>query len=351
MIERVRQRLATEGLDVFLASSRESRQYLTGFTGSSGWVWIDQERKILITDFRYMEQATHQCSGWQIVKHDGILDLIESFCAESKINTIAVEGDHLTVNLITQWQEKLPVELIPTKSWVSDLRIIKSEQEIAKIRQAAIIADQAFELILPKVRVGITEIEIAMELEFTMRRLGAEAVSFNPIIASGPQGALPHAQPGKRQLQQGDFVVMDFGCKYLGYCSDMTRTVVLGQPTSEQLKVYTTVLDAQSGGLAALRVGKTGQEIDKVSRDIIAAQGYGDYFGHGLGHGVGLEVHEKPNLSKLGTIPLESGMVVTVEPGIYLPGWGGVRIEDLVVIRTDSIEILSTATKELVVVM
>ncbi|MFY9526018.1 MAG: M24 family metallopeptidase, partial [Limnochordia bacterium] len=231
-----------------------------------------------------------------------------------------------------------------------ELRSIKTEQEIENIRQAAKIGDQAFAELLPKIRSGVSEIEIALELEFLMRRAGASGMSFSPIIASGPQSALPHARPSERILMYGDFVVFDFGCIVNGYCSDMTRTIVIGEPEEQHLLIYDLVLKAQLESLAAVAPGRKGSEIDAIARDIITDAGYGEYFGHGLGHSLGLEIHESPRLSKADHTVLQPGMVVTVEPGVYLPGFGGVRIEDLVVVREDGHEVLTSTFKELYIV-
>ncbi len=350
MIEQLRAKLRDEKVDVFLVTASVSRRYLTGFTGSAGLVWIDQERQMLITDFRYIEQAASQCPAWEIVKHDGVLEKIKELSNIYGVQRIAIEGEHITINQLNSWDKELAIEFVSTSKWVQNLRIVKSAEEICSLHKAAQIADEGFTRVLPRIKPGVSELDIALDLDFTMRRLGAMGVSFEPIVASGPNAALPHARPSQRCLQEGDFVVIDFGCVYQGYCSDMTRTLVIGTPTEKQQAVYSLVLKAQLAGLNAVGVGKTGVEIDKVARDIINAGGYRDYFGHGLGHGVGLEVHEEPRLSKIGQTQLRPGMVVTVEPGIYLPGWGGVRIEDLVVVTEDGVDILSSTSKELHVV-
>lgn len=349
-ITRIRERLKAEGVDVFLVSSPVNRRYLTGFTGSAGLVWISGTRQAILTDFRYLEQVKAECPGWELIHIESYIESLKILIAEDKVKTIGFEKEYVTVNQMDEWQEKLGVEFIGIKGWVEELRMIKTEDEVANIRKAAAIADEAFAKLLPTIRSGLTEREIALELEFLMRKAGASAMSFDPIVASGPRSALPHARPGERILSVGDFLVLDFGCKVNGYCSDMTRTLVIGEPEEKHLLIYDLVLEAQLRSLEAIAPGKTGVEIDTIARNIISEAGYGEYFGHGLGHSLGLEVHESPRLSKLDQTVLQPGMIVTVEPGVYLPDFGGVRIEDLVLVTEDGYEVLSSTFKELYVV-
>ncbi|NLL49342.1 MAG: aminopeptidase P family protein [Firmicutes bacterium] len=349
-ISRIRERLQVEGIDVFLVSSPINRRYLTGFTGSAGLVWISPTRQAILTDFRYLEQVKQECPGWELIHIESYIESLTTLIEEDKVQTIAIEKEYVTVNQMEDWQEKLAPTFTGVKGWVEELRMIKSEEEVANIRKAASIADEAFAKLLPTIRSGLTEREIALELEFLMRKAGASAMSFDPIIASGPRSALPHARPGERILSVGDFVVFDFGCVVNGYCSDMTRTLVIGEPEEKHLLIYDLVLEAQERSLAAVGPGKTGVEIDAIARNIISDAGYGEYFGHGLGHSLGLEVHESPRLSKLDETVLQPGMIVTVEPGVYLPDFGGVRIEDLVLVTEDGHEVLSSTFKELYVV-
>lgn len=349
-ITRIRERLKAEGVDVFLVSSPVNRRYLTGFTGSAGLVWISGTRQAILTDFRYLEQVKAECPGWELIHIESYIESLKILIAEDKVKTIGFEKEYVTVNQMDEWQEKLGVEFTGIKGWVEELRMIKTEDEVANIRKAAAIADEAFAKLLPTIRSGLTEREIALELEFLMRKAGASAMSFDPIVASGPRSALPHARPGERILSVGDFLVLDFGCKVNGYCSDMTRTLVIGEPEEKHLLIYDLVLEAQLRSLEAIAPGKTGVEIDTIARNIISEAGYGEYFGHGLGHSLGLEVHESPRLSKLDQTVLQPGMIVTVEPGVYLPDFGGVRIEDLVLVTEDGYEVLSSTFKELYVV-
>ncbi|NLJ80392.1 MAG: aminopeptidase P family protein [Firmicutes bacterium] len=346
----IRERLKSVEAEVFLGSNAVNRRYLTGFTGSAGFVWITQDEQALLTDFRYIEQAKAQCPGWKIIKIDNFEDILGTMVEEKGIKSVAFEGDHITVHQLEKWKEKVPVEFKSVTGWVQELRMVKNKDEIIAISRAAEIGDEAFAEILGSIRSGMSEKEAALELEFAMRRLGADGMSFDPIVASGPNSALPHARPSERIFSYGDFVVFDFGCIVDGYCSDMTRTVVIGEPDEKHILIYDLVLQAQMKSLAEIAPGKTGMEIDAIARDIISDGGYGRYFGHGLGHGVGLEIHERPRLSKTDDTVLEAGMVVTVEPGIYLPDFGGVRIEDLVLVTENGFQVLTSTFKELYVV-
>lgn len=352
MLSRLRTRLAEIECDVFISDNSISRRYLTHFTGTAGLVFVNSRHNILVTDFRYTQQANEQSSDWEIIEaQDTILDSLEHLFEVHKIKKVAFEGEFITVNRLNEWHLRFPdIEFIPTKDLVLEMRMIKSEYELKQIAKACKIADQAFTQIVSGIRPGMKEIEIALELEYAMRKLGADGNSFDPIVGSGPRGAMPHAMPGDRRLSVGDFVVMDFGCMYQGYCSDMTRTILIGEPTAKHREIYDLVLRAQIAGLNAVKAGVVGKDVDAVARDIITAAGYGDHFGHSLGHGVGLEIHEEPRLSKGGMHTLAPGMVVSVEPGVYLPGWGGVRIEDLVVVTKNGCEILSSTNKELIVI-
>lgn len=349
-IDCIRRQLQAEKADVFLITNPVNRRYLTGFSGSAGLVWISADKQGILTDFRYIEQVKTECPDWELIKIEDYFDTLKTLISEQNINRIAYEKDHVTVGQLQQWEDKLSVEFIPITGWVQDLRMIKDDTEIEYIRKAAQIGDKAFANLLPTIRSGTTERDLALELEFLMRREGADGMSFEPIVASGPQSALPHARPGERLLSVGDFVVFDFGCTVNGYCSDMTRTVLIGEPEEKHMLIYDLVLKAQMESLSAVAPGKTGSEIDAIAREIITNAGYGEYFGHGLGHSVGLEIHENPRLSKKDQTILRPGMVVTVEPGVYLPDFGGVRIEDLVVVTEEGHEVLTSTFKELYVV-
>ncbi|GAW28455.1 Xaa-Pro peptidase family protein [Carboxydocella sp. ULO1] len=348
-VHKLRQYLQQEKLEGYLVNRPENRRYLSGFTGSNGWLLITEKDTLLLTDFRYLEQAAAQAEGWQVIDlgNQPMEKLVQTI-RETGISNVGFEADFLPYKQGQTLQEKLkPLELVAREGLVERLRWLKDEQELALIEKAVHIADQAFERLLPVIKPGISELELALELEFILRRLGSEGLAFPSIVASGPRSSLPHATPSQRQLQAGDFLKLDFGAVWQGYHSDMTRTVVLGKATAEQKKVYETVLAAQLQALAVIRPGLTGREVDKVARDLISAAGYGRNFGHGLGHSLGLVIHEEPRLSPQGDVTLAPGMVLTVEPGIYLPGWGGVRIEDVVVVTPEGCRVLTKAPKTL----
>lgn len=348
----VRRRLQDEGLDALYVQSAVNRRYLTGFTGSAGLVVIGRERAFLLVDFRYVEQAKVQAPSFEHVKlQDDPEDLIR-LLREQGFKRVGFEAEHLSVHDYQELTAHAPeIEWVPTVKWVEAVRGIKDAAELAAIQRAVDLADAAFTYILSFLRPGRTEKEIAFELETYMRRSGAQGIAFPTIVASGPNGALPHAVPTDRKLAVGDLVTLDFGCVVDGYASDMTRTVAIGRADARARELYDLVLRAQRAGVAAVRPGRLGKEVDAVARGIIAEAGYGEYFGHGLGHGIGLEVHEEfPRLNKKGEVELAPGMVCSVEPGVYIPGWGGIRIEDLVVVDPDGCRVLTRSPKDLIVV-
>ncbi|MGE5576866.1 MAG: M24 family metallopeptidase [Syntrophothermus sp.] len=346
---RIRDYLRFSGLDAVIITKPENFRYLSGFTGE-GLLLITAEKALLLTDFRYTQQALQQAPEFEIVR-TGIpsVNTLADEVEKVGVKKAGFESEHVTVNVLLSWQEKLKgVSLEPLEGVVGKIRMVKDQEEQNTIRKAVEIADQAFKQILSRIIPGVTEREVALELEFIMKRAGAEKLGFDTIIASGPRAALPHGVASDRVIAAGDLVTLDFGCFYQGYTSDMTRTVVVGQATDRQREIYNVVLEAQSAGLRAVRAGLRGSEVDAVARQVIADAGYGEYFGHGLGHGVGLEIHEAPRLAQSDDTLLAPGMVVTVEPGIYIPEWGGVRIEDMVVVTEDGCEVLTQSTKELI---
>ncbi len=347
-VEKLRKYLNDNGLDSAIVYKEENRRYLSGFTGSSGYVVITKDRKLFITDFRYVQQASKQCIGFEIVQHTDnrtLFDILNSI----NISSLGFEEEFVTYAQYKELNDKLHnVKLIELNGIINDLRMIKSDDEIESIRKAAEIGDKTFEYICTILKPGITEKEISLEIEHFMKKSGASGTSFESIVASGKRSSLPHGVASDKVIEQGDFVTLDFGCIYSGYCSDMTRTVVIGKATDKQKEIYDIVLRAQEEALEHIKAGKSGVEVDKIARNIIEENGYGDYFGHGLGHGVGLEIHESPRLSPTSKHTLEANMVVTDEPGIYLPDFGGVRIEDLVVVTTDGCEVLSKSSKRLI---
>ena len=350
-IKKLRSKLEEKELDALLINNAQNRQYLTGFTGTAGVVLITKTTAQLITDFRYTEQAEEEAVDYEIIKQgDNKLETINQLLKEEEITKLGIEAEEISYQQYLQYQDKLDVELVATTDLVKSLRKVKDETEVDKISQAVKITDNAFEEIQEQLEVGAIEREIALEIEFAQKKQGATKNAFDFIVASGKRGAMPHGVASDKEIEAGDLVTMDFGCVYQGYHSDMTRTVIVGDdPTAKQEKIYNIVLEAQETAIEAIEPGKTGAEIDKVARDIIEEAGYGANFGHGLGHSVGLEIHENPRLSRKDETVLKPGMVVTVEPGIYIPDWGGIRIEDIVVVTDDGCQILTESPKELLV--
>lgn len=345
---KLREILKEKKLDAAIIFKPENRRYISGFTGTSGYALITIDKAFFLTDFRYIDQAKEQCKEYDIVKHTNERSIF-SIINELNLNNLGFEEDFITYHQYMEFNKELdPIELIPLDGVISSLRKIKDEEEIKYIRQAAHIADEAFLHICNYMRPGIAEKDVALELETFMKKEGASGTSFDTIVASGIRSSLPHGVASDKLLEKGDFVTLDFGCIYNGYCSDMTRTIVLGKANERQKEIYHIVLKAQQKALAAIKPGITGIEADKVARDFIASCGYGEYFGHGLGHGVGLEIHEAPRLSPIGDEVLKEGMIVTDEPGIYIPDFGGVRIEDLLMITESGNKVLSKSPKNLI---
>lgn len=349
-VPRIRSLLAQQQLDAMLIAKPENRRYLTGFTGSAGFAVITASEALLLADFRYVEQARAQAPGFEVIKADRqFIDTLAEGAAARGLVRIGFEADGLTYKQHADFGKRLaPAVLVPVEG-VDRVRWVKDSEEIARITRAVEIADAAFTHILGFLKPGAVERDVAVELEFFMRRRGAEKEAFESIVASGPRSALPHGRASDRVLHKGDFVTLDFGALYEGYVSDCTRTVVLGEATPKHKEIYGIVLAAQRAALAGIKPGMTGREADGLARTLITEAGYGETFGHGLGHGVGLAVHEGPTLSPREEAVLAPGHVVTVEPGIYLPGWGGVRIEDLVVIAAGGCRSLTRLPTDLLV--
>ncbi len=350
--ERLVESLKKEDLPAMLVTDAKNRRYLSGFTGSAGACLVTQDEAYFMTDFRYTEQAAEEAPDFEVVTYEkGLLDELAGILDELDVNKVGFEASCVTYQRYSKFTEEIDnVEWEPTTELVEQLRQIKDDDELNRIRRAAEIADEAFDEILPSVRPGRKESEVALDFEFCMRRLGAEGLSFPMITASGVRSSMPHGRASDKVIGEGEFVTFDYGATYSGYCSDATRTIITGEPTDKQREVYETVLKAQKAAVDSIKPGMTGREVDSVARDIIEDAGYGDNFGHGLGHGLGLAVHEGPSLSqKRGDTELKPGMVVTVEPGIYIAEWGGVRIEDLIVVTEEGVRILTSPTKELVV--
>lgn len=342
----IRALLAEQNLAAVIVSKPENRLYFSGFTGSSGLLLVSADAARLITDFRYVEQATRQAPDFAVVRHGA--DIYETLAAEVKAiggQRIGFESDFVTWDaykrLINVGGELAPLHL-------DKLRMVKDDDELAALRRAVRIADDAFSHILSYIHPGVSERDIALEMEYFMRRQGAEKMAFDMIVASGARSALPHGRASSKCIAAGDFITMDFGAVYGGYHSDITRTVVVGKATPRQREIYRLVLIAQTAGLAAVSPGRVCREVDADARKVIIDAGYGEYFGHGLGHGVGLAIHEEPRLSPACDATLAPGMTVTVEPGVYIPDWGGVRIEDTVLVTAAGVEVLTASGKELI---
>jgi Xaa-Pro aminopeptidase len=350
-LEKMRNRLKELDVDAILITSSYNRRYMTGFTGSSGVAVITDSHAVFITDFRYTEQAAKQIEGFEIVQHKGpILEEVAAQAAKLSIKRLGFEQDDLSFAAYSAYKAELKeIEFVPVSEAVEKLRLIKSAAEIKILKEAAEIADAAFKHILTFIRPGMKEIEVANELEFFMRKQGAVSSSFDIIAASGYRSALPHGVASEKEIEKGDFVTLDFGAYYKGYCSDITRTIAVGDPSDELKKIYSIVLEAQLRGMNGIKAGMTGKEADALTRDYISENGYGEYFGHSTGHGLGMEVHEGPSLSVKSETVLEPGMIVTVEPGIYIPKLGGVRIEDDTVVKEGGNESLTHSPKELII--
>ena len=349
-LKRFRENLAKEQVDAMIITNPYNRRYISNFTGSSGIVIISEKEAKFITDFRYTEQAAKQAAGFEIIKHTGPIE--NEVAAQAKAmgaKKIGFEQDDLTFATYKIYEGLVEGELVPISGFVEKLRLIKTPEEIKILKDAADIADAAFEHILGFIRPGLTEMEVSNELEFFMRKAGATSSSFDTIVASGARSALPHGVASDKVIEKGDFVTLDYGALYNGYISDITRTIAVGEPSDELKKIYAITLEAQVYAMENIKPGLTGKQADALARDIIAAKGYGEYFGHSLGHGIGLEVHEGPGLSLKSDMILEEGMTVTCEPGIYLPGIGGVRIEDDLLLTEGGNERLTHSTKELII--
>lgn len=351
--EKIRKKLP-DGQTAALIVSPHNRRYLTGWESSDGYVLITPEKARFLTDFRYIEAARQQVREMESCLCGRLSVTATPFLKEEGIERLLVEREDTTLAQFAALEQGFPAaEIVGDGSldvWLKELRQQKTPEELACIRRAQRLTDEGFSYILSRLSVGRTEREVALDLEFFMRRKGADSVSFDFIVVAGENSSKPHGVPGDRVLRRGDFVTMDFGATVDGYHSDMTRTIAIGTVSEEQAQVYETVLHAQTTALGALKAGLACRAADAAARDIIIRAGYGEAFGHSTGHGVGLEIHEAPNLSPRSETILHAGNVVTVEPGIYLPGKFGVRIEDMAVITEDGCENLTKSPKNLIIV-
>lgn len=339
--------------EAIIISSETNRRYFTEFPASDGFLVITKEKAVFFTDSRYIEAATLKCKDCETALLTRISEEIKKYFEENKITKVLTERERLTVSELSMLKKALPMcRVTPSLSVENDVdkvRSVKTEYEVENIIKAQRIAEDAFSHILGFIKPGVTEKEIGLELDFYMLSHGAEALSFETIAVTGKKSSMPHGVPDTNKVKNGDFITMDYGAVVNGYHSDMTRTVAVGKVSAEQKKVYNTVLEAQLKSLEILKEGITGFDGDKAARDVIEKAGYGKYFGHGTGHGVGVEIHEKPNVSPRAKTKLKAGNIVTVEPGIYIPGKFGVRIEDMALITKDGCKNLTKAPKELII--
>ncbi|PWA13223.1 Xaa-Pro dipeptidase [Pueribacillus theae] len=349
-VQKLREVMKKCNIDSMLITSSSNLRYMTNFTGTAGIALISLNEAKFITDFRYTEQAKEQAKGYDIVEHKGkIIEEIAKQAEKMKINQLGFEEDHVTYSTYQTYKKEIPAQLIPVSGIIEELRLIKDNTEIQIVKEAAEIADAAFEHIITYIKPGMREREISDELEFFMRKKGATSSSFDTIVASGYRSALPHGVASDKVIEEGDFVTLDYGAYYKGYCSDTTRTIAVGEPSDQLKEIYAIVLEAQRLGVEGIKPGMSGKEADALTRNYIKDKGYGDYFGHSTGHGIGLDIHEGPTLSVNSETILKPGMIVTVEPGIYLSGIGGVRIEDDILITETGNKRLTKATKELII--
>ena len=353
-IEKIQEQLKEQGLDGLLLTDEKNQRYAAGFAFTDGAVLVGREKAWLITDSRYIEAAEKTAAaGVQVRLYDRerpLMARLKEAIQEAGMERLAAEDSKLSHREYLAWEKALGLPLLPAGELMARLRAAKTEEEIDAMRAAQAIAEQALEEVLELIRPGMTEKQVMAELVYRTLRHGSEGNAFDPIVVSGPNSSLPHGVPGERVIQKGDFVTMDFGCLKEGYRSDMTRTIAVGEATEEMRNVYHIVLQAQLAGIAVARAGIPGKEIDAAARKVITEAGYGDYFGHGFGHSLGLDIHEAPSANPRGEEPMPAGAVCSAEPGIYLPGRFGVRIEDVMILRENGCEVITKAPKTLLIV-
>ncbi len=340
-------------VDGLLLTSRYSRHYGAQFDIAEGVAIVTKKGCRYFTDSRYIESAQSGIQGFDVYMVDrehSYITLLNQTIEECGVKTLGYEENYLTVAEFMNYESRLHAKLVPMNQAIASFRAVKEPWELDRMRKAQDITDAAFTEVLTRIREGMSEKELAAELIYCLLKNGGEGLSFDPIVVSGPNTSKPHGVPGERKIQKGDFITMDFGVLYQGYCSDMTRTVAFGYATEEMKEIYNIVLKAQLAGIAATKAGVTGASVDATARQLITDAGYGPYFGHGYGHSLGLEIHENPGCNTAGTVPMKAGMVCSAEPGIYLPGKFGVRIEDVVIFTEDGCEVITHSPKNLIVV-
>ena len=340
-------------VDGLLLTSRYSRHYGAEFDIAEGAAIVTAKGCRYFTDSRYIESAENNLKGFEVLmvdKDHSYFQRLNDAIADFGVSVLGYEENYLTVGELMGYEKNLNAKLIPFNKGIYSFRGVKEDWELELMRKAQAITDKAFAEVITRLKAGMTELELQAELIYCLYKNGATGLAFDPIVVSGPNTSLPHGVAGSRVIVEGDFVTMDFGASYMGYCSDMTRTVAVGFATEEMKKIYNTVLEAQLAGLAASKAGVPGQDIDGAARKVIADAGYGEYFGHGYGHSLGLEIHEAPNPNARNAEGMPAGAVASAEPGIYLPGKFGVRIEDTCIFKEDGIEILTASPKNLIIV-
>jgi len=348
--KKVRKILASTNLDGIVFSSLENIRYLCGFTGSDGIVLITKNETFFLSDSRYWTQSEEEVKEATLVKYKKKIDGICSLLIDLNLKAIGFESNSMTYSFYHSLLKKLEekIRLIPLEEEMKNLRAIKDENELDFIKTSINISSMAFNHVVGIIREGIMERDIAIEMEFFMKKNGAQAMGFDTIVASGKRSSLPHGRASNKKIEKGDFILIDFGAQFNGYFSDQTRTLICGKSTKEHKKIYEVVKEAQKKAIETVRPGIFIYNLDEVARSYIRNSGYGDYFGHGLGHGIGLSVHEDPTINWENKDLIQEGMVFTIEPGIYVPNWGGVRIEDMVVVTSNGIEQLTYLPKELI---
>ena len=344
--------LQEKELDGVLISAPENRRYLSGFSGSAGYLFITKANAILVTDSRYTEQATNQSPYFDVRQVKGGWDWLIDEMKSFGVKKVGFESQDMTVGTYNSLIDAIKgdsalgdVSMVPAAGLTENQRIIKDKEELQTLQLAIDAADKAMDQVCPNITPGMTEREVAWKMEMAMRDFGADAISFDTIVAAGPNGAMAHHQPSDYVIKQSDPIVIDMGAKVGGYCSDLSRSIAVGEPDETFNKIYDTVLGAQLTAINTVKIGMTGEETDNLSRDVIVQAGYGDNFGHSLGHGVGLVIHENPRVGPRSPDVLELNTVFTVEPGIYLSGWGGIRIEDIVILGENGAVPMSKARK------
>lgn len=348
-LEKYRSILNNE-VDGLLLTSRYSRMYAAEFDISEGYAIVGKEGARYFTDSRYIESAEKNLKGFEVIDFKGnLIECLASAISDFGIKVLGFEQSYITVAEFDYFRSKLSAEFKPVQTLINSFRSSKEDWELTRLIKAQEITDAAFKEVCGRIREGMTEKELAAELIYCLYKNGGEGLSFDPIVVSGPNTSMPHGVPGDRRLQKGDFITMDFGVLYQGYCSDMTRTVALGYATEEMQKVYNTVLQAQLAGIAASKAGVTGKEVDAAARNVITNAGYGEYFGHSYGHGLGLEIHEAPNCSPKSDVHIPEHAVCSAEPGIYIPDQFGVRIEDVVIFEENGCTNITHSPKELII--